>query len=278
MKTAALFVLLALPAAAQAQNLEGIEVLRDIVYGKGGSVPLKLDLYRPEVSTMQPKPVVLYIHGGGWRGGDKRKGALATELVRRGMILVSINYRLSGQAKYPAAIEDCRTALKWIREKGPKYQIDTSRIGVLGPSAGGHLALLLALALEKEERVQAVCSWFGPTDFTTGYEKKSNSAAWAFLGGGPAELPERFKEASPATYVSADDPPVLLIHGEKDATVDVEQSEILYKKLKAVGVKVEFLRVKNAGHGFRPTGGRPSPSKIEIQKKTYAFFERVLKE
>ena len=185
---------------------------------------------------------------------------------------------MSGVAKYPAAIEDCRTALKWIREKAQKYQIDASRIGVMGPSAGGHLSLLLVLSLEGEDRVQAVCSWFGPTDFTSGYEKKSNSAAWAFLGGSPSELPEVFKEASPATYVSKDDPPVFLVHGDRDTTVDIEQSEILYKKLKEVGVKVDFLRVKNAGHGFRPSGGRPSHSKIQIQEKTFAFFERVLLE
>ncbi len=276
MKTAALFFLLTLPAAAQ--DLRGIQVQRDIVYGNGGGTPLKLDIYRPEVSTMQPRPAVIYIHGGGWRGGDKRKGAMAVELVRRGMILVSINYRLSGKAKYPAAIEDCRTALKWVRENGLKNQIDVKRIGVLGPSAGGHLALLLCLSLEAEERVQAVCSWFGPTDFTNGYEKKSNSAAWVFLGGAPSELPEVYKEASPATYVSKDDPPVLLIHGDNDTTVDVEQSEILHGKLKEAGVKVEFIRVKNAGHGFRPTGGRPVPSKPEIQEKTFAFFERVLGE
>ncbi|MDP6958212.1 MAG: alpha/beta hydrolase [Planctomycetota bacterium] len=276
MKTAILFVFLALPVAAQ--DLRGIEVLRDLEYGKGEGTSLKLDLYQPEVSTMQPKPVILYIHGGGWRGGDKRKAAMAADLVRRGFILVSINYRLSGVAKYPAAIDDCRTALKWIREKAQKYQIDPSRIGVLGPSAGGHLSLLLSLSLEGEDRVQAVCSWFGPADFTSGYEKKSNSAAWVFLGGSPSELPEVFKEASPATYVSKDDPPVFLIHGDKDTTVDIEQSEILYKKLKEAGVKVDFLRVKNAGHGFRPTGGRPSHSKAEIQKKTFAFFERVLLE
>jgi acetyl esterase/lipase len=276
MKTAILFFFLALPAVAQ--DLRGLEVLRDLEYGKGEGTSLKLDLYRPEVSTMQPKPVILYIHGGGWRGGDKRKAAMAADLVRRGFILVSINYRLSGKAKYPAAIDDCHTALQWIREKGPKYQIDTTRIGVLGPSAGGHLSLLLALSLEGKDRVQAVCSWFGPTDFTSGYEKKSNSAAWVFLGGSPSEFPEVYKEASPATYVSKDDPPVFLIHGTKDTTVDIEQSEILYKKLKSVGVKVDFLRVKNAGHGFRPTGARPSHSKAEIQEKTFAFFERLLRE
>ena len=203
---------------------------------------------------------------------------MAADLVRRGFVLVSINYRLSGTAKYPAAIEDCRTALRWVRENGRKHQIDAERIGVLGSSAGGHLSLLLALSAGKGERVQAVCSWFGPADFTTGYEKKSDSAAWVFLGGSPSELPEVYKEASPATYVSKDDPPVFLIHGEKDTTVDIEQSEILYRKLKKVRVEVEFLRVKNAGHGFRPTGGRPSLSKAEIQEKTFAFFERVLKE
>lgn len=273
MRTAIILVFLTLPAAAQRN------VTRDVEYGKAGGESLRLDIYLPRDRSEELHPAVIYIHGGGWRGGDKSRGAQATELVRRGIALFSINYRLSGTAKYPAAVEDCRTAVRWVRENARKYGIDPQRLGLLGSSAGGHLSLLVALSAEKEEdKVQAVCSWFGPADFTTGYEKKSNSAAWVFLGGSPSELPEVFKEASPATYVSKDDPPVFLVHGEKDTTVDIEQSEILNRKLKSVGVDVEFLRVKNAGHGFRPTGGRPSPSKPEIQERSFAFFERVLKE
>lgn len=274
---------------------EGVEVERDIEYGKGGDVSLKLDLCRPKEKAKDLMPAVLWIHGGGWRGGDKRDGrnaGNAAMLAQRGYVVVSVNYRLSDLAPFPAAVEDVKCAVRWLRKNAEKYGIDPDRIGAWGGSAGGHLALMLAVADDKaglegkggnegvSSRVKAACSWFGPADLTVDEKDfvDPGGVVKFFLGGEQKDIPDVYKRASPATHVSADDPPVLMIHGEKDNVVPIGQSEIMLKKLREAKVEAALIRVKDAGHGFKPSGGgEPSPSRDEILKSTLDFFDKHLK-
>jgi acetyl esterase/lipase len=230
----------------------------NITYGKAGDTELKLDLARPQGD--RSFPAIVFIHGGGWAGGDRQgyRGQIQ-EAARRGYVAVTIDYRLMkfDQAKketttatpiFPAQIHDAKAAIRWVRANAQKYHVNSDRIGVTGGSAGGHLSLLVGLAsptanLEgdsgnpgQSSRVQAVVNTFGPTEMVGCYEK--SSVAWIFrlfLGGTPSEAPERYKAASPVTYVSKDAPPILTLHGDKDALVPIEQAKLLDEKMKAVG-------------------------------------------
>ena len=161
-----------------------VEVVKDIEYGLGGDVPLLLDIYIPEKPIANPMPAVIFTHGGGWRGGDKYPSRVRA-LASHGFFGVSINYRLSGIAPFPAAVEDCKCAVRWLRAKAEKYGVDPDRIGVWGSSAGGHLAMMVGCADETaglegnggwegfSSRVRAVCSYFGPSDLTSLYNSKA---------------------------------------------------------------------------------------------------------
>ncbi len=291
-----LALLAAVPAFAQrdrgARLPDGVEVERDIEYGKGGGRPLLLDLYRQKDPPEGKLPCVIFIHGGGWRGGDKGK-APVIQLVPRGYVGVSINYRLSGEATFPAAVEDCKCAVRWVRANAEEYGIDPDRLGVWGSSAGGPLSLMVGLADEEaglegdggnedvSSRVQAVCSWFGPADLTVGHDKfqgGAGQAPLAFLGGTYEEKTEAYVQASPVTHASKDDPPVLMIHGDQDNTVPLDQSERMLAALEEAGVKSELIVVKGAGHGFKPAGrGEIEPSKEDIDAATCGFFDEHLK-
>jgi acetyl esterase/lipase len=267
---------------------EGVKVERDIEYARVGDMPLLLDIYRPE-SSGQTLPLIVWVHGGGWSGGDKAN-PIALPLSGRGYVVVSVNYRLSGAAPFPAQIEDCRAAIRWLRAHAAKYSFDPAKIGVWGGSAGGHLVALLGTTAEltkwdtvggntdQPARVQAVCDYYGPTDLlaekTPGRTRGADSPVGRLLGGPIDEKQDQGRQASPVRYVSADDPPFLILHGEQDETVPIEQSEMLQAALKDVGVEATFIRVKNAGHGFRP-GSDPSPE--EIRNIVTAFFDKKLK-
>lgn len=271
----------------------GVEVVRDVEYGQGGGHPLLLDIYRPQQRSERPIPAVIWIHGGGWRAGDKATASNAPAIADHGYFAVSINYRLSGEAAFPAAIEDCKCAVRWLRANAAKYGVDPDRIGVWGGSAGGHLALLVAAAgadagLEGKggnegvsSRVQAVCSFFGPADFTDATRKqwgqRGAGGVAKFLGGTADEVPELWVLASPATHVSPDDPPTLMVHGEEDPVVPIGQSEYMLAKLQDAKVPAQLIRVKNAGHGFRPMTGVVAPSWDEILASVVKFFDERLK-
>ncbi len=271
---------------------EGVETLRDIEYGKGGKTSLLLDLYRPADRGEDPLPAVVWIHGGGWRGGGKANGENAAYLAAHGYVAVSIDYRLSGVAPFPAAVEDCKCAVRWLRAHAREYGVDPDRIGVWGGSAGGHLALMVGLAdagaglegnggwKDVSSRVAAVCNWFGPADMTvlTGKQSPlSDSPVTQFLGGAPEEIPELYALASPVTHASKDDPPTLLVHGDRDAMVPLSQSEAMLARLEEVGVERELLVVKNAAHGFKPSGGEPEPDHDGILDRCRAFFDEHLR-
>ena len=284
----ALASLFALPVAAQGRIPADVEVTRDVEYGVANDVSLTLDVYRPRKAPEGLMAAIVWIHGGGWSAGDKNNAANAIAAAKRGFFAVSVNYRLSGEAAFPAAIEDCKGAIRWVRANAKENHVDPDRIGVWGASAGGHLALLAGSADESaglegksgyaktSSRVQAVCSWFGVSDFTA-VNDRANSAEAKFLGGTRAEQPEVYKLASPVTHVSKDDPPVLMIHGDQDMVVSLDQSQRMKKALEKVEVEAELVVVKNAGHVFKPVGGEIQPGMDEIMEKTLGFFEVKLR-
>jgi len=239
----------------------------------------RLDIYLPE-SGDGPFPLVVWIHGGGWRGGDKALGQShpARRLTGKGYAVASLNYRLSGEAVYPAAVHDVKAGVRWLRASAVRYHLATARIGVWGSSAGGHLVALLGTSggvqvLEGEElgnakessRVQAVVDWYGPSDLPhmqaqadlqgcplfqgIGHDSPlSPEGLW--LGGAIPSIPDVAAEASPVTWASADDPPFLIQHGLSDCTVPWRQSEALasalLQYLPSGQVQLEYL---DGGHG-----------------------------
>ncbi|MBE7535344.1 MAG: alpha/beta hydrolase [Anaerolineales bacterium] len=258
-------------------------VERDVTYCAMDGVALKMDVYYPSENDGR-FAVTMFVHGGGWSSGDKSKGAGATELPalqKAGFLAVAINYRLAPEYVFPAMIEDAKCAVRFLRAHADEYNLDPNRIGVFGGSAGGHLVSMLGVTdesagfdvgeyLDQSSRVQAVVDMFGPADLTASVANDSETVRNAF---GNFDL----ALASPVTYVSADDPPFLILHGEKDPLVPMAQSEELLAKLQAAGVPAELVQVANAAHGFKPVGGEISPSREEIVQLTVVFFEEMLK-
>lgn len=267
---------------------EGVRVLRDIEYVAGGGKAQSLDLYLPK--SDRPLPLIIWIHGGAWLSGDKER-CPATQMTARGYAAASLNYRLSHQAVFPAQIEDCKAAIRWLRAHAREYNLNAGCFGVWGSSAGGHLVALLgtsggAKALEGGDgnpgvssRVQAVCDWFGPTDFTQMEahaltpgkpfnHNDADSPESRLIGGALQENKDRARAANPITYVTPDDPPFLIMHGDRDPLVPHHQSVLLETALKKAGVEVTFHTVKGAGHGF----GGP-----EIMRMVEEFFDKHLK-
>lgn len=258
-----------------------------------------LDVYVP-ASPAGPKPVVVWIHGGGWQSGDKATatgGNKAADLLNRGFVVVSINYRLSQDAIFPAQIHDCKGAIRFIRARAAQYQIDPRRVGVWGSSAGGHLVALLGTSagvedaegtvggnLNQSSRVNAVADFFGPADFfnVEGWHTRcSPPSAEAQLFGAclgdiqsnqnnpNAPWPEKVALAhlaGPVTHVSSDDPPFYIAHGDADNTVWLEHSEILHAALQAGGVESTLRIVPGGGHGLPVAENTPAID----------FFDRVL--
>ncbi len=245
-----------------------------------------MDIYIPKQPIALPVPAVVWVHGGGWRNGSK-EGGRGQWLADHGFIGVSIDYRLSGEAIFPAAVEDCKCAVRFLRANAGDYGIDPEQIGAWGSSAGGHLVLMLGLADEKaglegnggwagiSSKIQAVCSYFGPTDLTTIREGGDSIAPRLFIGGTLEELPQAYARASPVTYISRDDPPLLLVHGSNDKTVPFAQSQKMYDLAKQAGLDIALIKVYGAGHGF--SGASISPSTAEIEQAVLDFFIQKLK-
>lgn len=239
---------------------------RDIAYVPEGHERQKLDLYLPEERGAEPLPLIIWVHGGAWRAGNKA-GCPARRFVERGYAVASINYRLSQHAIFPAQIQDCKAAVRWLRANAGTYNLDPTRFGVWGSSAGGHLVALLGTAgdvkkfdvgenLGVSSRVQAVCDFFGPTDFTKMSSFPSrmdhdapDSPESRLIGGAVQENGDKVRRADPITYVTRDDPPFLIVHGDKDPLVPHNQSELLRDALKKVDVPVRLYTVEGGGHG-----------------------------
>lgn len=257
-----------LEAIGRGRAPEGVEVRRDIPYAGTDNARQKLDLLLPERrKSEKPLPVVAFIHGGGWRNGNKSGGVgRVAPLVATGEYAgVSIGYRLSGEAKWPAQIHDCKAAIRWVKANAKTHNLDPARIAVWGTSAGGHLVAMLGVSGGVKElegdlgphegvdsRVACVVDFFGPADFMAMARRDSpRSAVSLLLGGTVAELPELAKQASPVTHASRDDAPILILHGTNDRVVPYDQSVRFLAALKKAGVDAVLVPVEGAGHGFR---------------------------
>ncbi len=264
----------------------GAKAYRDLAYVTDSKNPAQtLDLYLPSSSSNtsgKPLPLIVWVHGGGWREGSKEGGPCVV-LVKAGYAVASINYRLSQEAIFPAQIHDVKAAVRFLRANAIKYNLDPGRIGAWGASAGGHLVALLGTSggaaplegtggnQEQSSRVQAVCDFFGPTDFTTmgGASGTAQPAVVSLLGESPAANRDKALFASPMHYVSVDAPPFLIIHGDKDQLVPLSQSQELDGALKKCGVKSELYVVAGGNHGLRDS--RPTTNPMVI-----AFFNHNL--
>ena len=259
-----------------------IRVHRNLEYVASGHERNKLDLY-VIANDDRPRPVIVWIHGGAWFAGSK-DGCPAGPFVEKGYAVASINYRLSQHAVFPAQIEDCKAAIRWLRAHAKEYHLDPDRIGVWGASAGGHLVALLGTAgdvkdlegkggnLDQSSRVQCVVDFFGPTDFLQmrGSHDDPKAPEALLIGGAVQANQEKAARANPITYVTRDDPPFLIVHGEEDRTVPIGQSELLDAALKKAGVESTFIRVPGMGHG-----GRGFQAKVD--KQIAEFFDKHLK-
>jgi acetyl esterase/lipase len=271
---------------------EGVKAHRDLAYVEGGHERQRLDLFVPQNAT-QPLPLILWIHGGAWSAGDKGGcPPLRAGYAQRGFAVASMNYRLSQHAIFPAQIEDCKAAIRWLRTHAKDYNLNPERIGVWGSSAGGHLVTLVGTSgdvkefdvgahLDVSSRVRCVMDDYGPTLFTQMDSHRVSTAAMVhdlptspeskLIGGlisDPANA-AKIARVNPITYVTKDDPPFLIVHGDEDPLVPHHQSELLFDALKAAGVRVRLNTVKGGGHG---TGfGGP-----ELEKIRRDFFEHHL--
>jgi acetyl esterase/lipase len=274
--------------AAQA-TAGSIEVIPNIGFCTGGGSPLLMDILIPARRSRTPTPAVLWIHGGGWNAGDKNAHANAEFLARGGFVAATLSYRLSDAAPFPAAVEDCKCAIRFLRANASTYGIDPGAIGVAGASAGGHLAELLATANEGaglegnggwpqvSSKVQAAVSYFGVSDLTAQFPSDTVPSIVKFMRGTRDEKPDLYRKASPIQYVSKDAPPLLLVHGEKDEGVPFDQSVRMAEAFRRRSLPVDLIALKNGGHDFQQAGSDPlSPSVEVIHQKTVDFFRRYL--
>jgi acetyl esterase/lipase len=261
-----------------------VTIDNDLVYTKVGTTELKLDMARPAEGD-GPFPAVLVIHGGGWRGGDKagNRPALA-EFARRGYVAISPQYRFCPKETFPAQVHDVKAAVRWLKANAKDYKIDPGHVGAVGFSAGAHLSMMLGLTgptdgLEGEvaegapdSKIHAVVNYFGPTDLAASdIPDVSLPLIKDFLGGTAKDKPKEAAQASPLTFVSNGDAPVLTFQGTKDPLIPHTQAVKLAEAMTAAGVpgRVEFLI--GAGHGW---GGDDLK---RTMAETFAFFDKHLK-
>jgi acetyl esterase/lipase len=236
---------------------------KDVVFATAGDTTLRVDIAMPTQGT-GPFPAVVCIHSGGWVGGDRKQMASTIDvLARRGYVAIAPDYRLAPKHRFPACVEDCKAAVRWLRANAGKYHVDPDRVGALGLSAGGHLACLLGVTATsdgldgtgdhagKSSQVQAVVAMSAPTDLTS-------STLWTptvltnnlqpLLGGPPEKNPDLYRKASPARYRPTTPPPFLLIHGSADANVPIQQMRAFSDMLKSCNGSVREVVLADEGH------------------------------
>lgn len=281
------------PAAPGAQVPDSMQAIRDIPYADNDNRRQALDLYLPKQPTEgKPLPVIVWIHGGAWLAGDRASGfgQLRTFVQSGDYAGVSVGYRLTDEASWPAQIDDCKAAIRWIRGNAKKYNLDPDRIGVWGSSAGGHLVAMLGTSggveslegklgsfADQSSRVTCVVDFFGPAELLTMGDSPSSldhnaarSPESLLVGGTLQETKEVAKNASPVTYVSKDDPPFLIVHGDKDMTVPYDQSVRFNELLKQATVDTTLITIEGAGHG-----GFASRT---LNDRVRAFFDKHLRD
>jgi acetyl esterase/lipase len=273
----------------------GIKMEKDISYIPEGNEAQKLDLYLPEKAADKPLPLIVHIHGGGWRGGSKFPCPVAM-MVLKGYAVASVEYRFSQKAIFPAQIQDCQAALRWLRAHAKEYNLDTEHVGAVGGSAGGHLSALVGTAggkdafpkiggnEEQSDRVQAVCDIFGPADFNTVVQQAADDKnvknifefntpgdPYSLLIGSKLDDKPKADAVSPVHYVSKDNPPFVILHGTHDTLVPYAQSEEFAAVLKEKGVAVWLQKLPGAGHGG------PAFNKPAVIQLMGNFFDKYLK-
>ena len=250
---------------------DDIAIFHDLRYREGAVKHWTLDLAMPKGDVGAPRPAIVVIHGGGWIEGDKssfstpmnRPPGNIIDFAKLGFVAATVNYRLAGEAPFPAALDDCKCAVRWLRAHASEYRIDPERIGAWGNSAGGHLALLLGMAdeepdarddgpfREQSSRVQAVVSDSGPVDLLYQFEHgQLRSVIERFLGG-PADGPRAadYRRASPINRISPQAPPLMLIYGEIDGQVPIETADRFVESLGKAGLRdVSYLRLGKVDH------------------------------
>lgn len=286
MKSIVFACVIGLFSAVAPHQLQAAPPTKDIVFATVDSHELKLDLYLPE-KTEHP-PLVVFIHGGGWRNGSYKRCS-TNWLTDYGFAVASIGYRLSDKAKFPAQVHDCKVAIRWLRAHADEYGYNAERVGVAGTSAGGYLALMLGVTGDHEKlegdvggntdqssRVQAVVDYFGPSDFVLRSQNQPvktegpDSPVYLLLGEAAGKNEKLARFASPAFHVSKDDAPLLIVHGENDKTVFLDQSERMVDEYRKAALDVTMFTVPDAGHGgkahFAP----------EYREKVAAFLKKHL--
>ena len=263
----------------------GVAVHKGIEYAKHDGIALKLDLYLPQ-EIKGDVPVIVYVHGGGWKNGSKESGKRGAWMIPHGFAIASIDYRLTDVGQWPDQINDCYAAVRWVRKNAKKYGLNGERIGCWGTSAGAHLAALMGTRTftgreRVSSRVQATADWFGPAELLSmppnnvgngrTEEDVANSNGALLLGSTVKDVPKLAKDASALDNVSGDDSPFLIMHGTADPGVPISQSEKLHTALIDVGVPCTFIQLKGAKHGG-PEFSSPESNKIFLD-----FFTEHLK-
>lgn len=268
----------------------------DVPYIEQGAAAQRLDIYYPSQPPKEPLPLIVHIHGGGWMGGSKYPCDVR-RMTAQGYVVASVEYRFSQAAKFPAQIQDCQAAIRWLRANAKRYHINPEKVGVIGGSAGGHLSALVGVTggkkvfaaigenEEMSDSVQCVCDIFGPKNFASVMEQAEKdknvrnvfkfntpSDPYSELIGAKLTAQEKTAAVSPITYVDKNSPPFLILHGTHDDLVPFAQSEEFVAEMKKVGAPVWLQKFPGAGHGGGSFG---KPSVIGLMK---TFFDRHLKD
>lgn len=267
----------------------------DLEFARIGQRSLLLDLDFPKHAS-PPFPVIVWLFGGGWMSGSRQARPVVRlvddNLLKQGYVIAAVDYRLSDEAIFPAQIEDCKAAIRWLRANAASYDLDPSRIGVWGFSAGAHLAALLGTTgtisdfdgvganLEYASKVQAVCTFAVTSDFLqmrglAGYSDPDDPASTVsrLFGGLVKEKRELAARANPITYITSECPPFLIIHGEKDEVVSLNQSELLDEALKQLGIEASLYVIPEGDHGMK---GLSEIETTKIVNMVADFFNRHL--
>jgi acetyl esterase/lipase len=274
----------------------GVTGLPKVTFYSPSGRAVWLDLYLPPRGRSAASPFIVYMHGGGWSGGTARTTgafenwpAVLASLAAKGYVVASVDYRLSGEAKFPAAVQDIKAAIRWLRKNATTYGVDKSRALVWGPSAGGHLAALVGMscgtaelepigAADESDCVQAVVGWYGIYDLTLQNTPRPDSGLGRFLGCTASGCsPDVVRAANPVSYVDPMDPPVLIIHGDADTTASPQHSKTLNEVLKSKGVRSELMMLPKIRHSWI---GETHQATIDASRKalerTFVFIDATI--
>ena len=283
-----LILCLATTFAVHAADLpvpENVTFTRDVEYASPGNQPLQLNIAKPKAAG-GARPAILCIHGGGFRAGKRESyDKLCLTLAQHGYVAATVTYRLAPANPFPAAVLDCKAAVRWLRAHSAEHGIDPRRIGVTGGSAGGHLAQFLGVTmgvkvfegegnLDQSSDVTCVVNFYGPTDLTQSYGKSVDAAEVLplFFGGDLSTKKREHITGSPLYWVTPLAAPTLCVHGTEDPYVSFEQATWIVDKLKAATVEAELLPIQGAGHGFK----KPEDA-AKAEQALISFFDKHLK-